>query len=164
MSGIDKFFDDRSVGHARRTWFFVCVECFRGLSSCLAVRTLQKDLAQLGDERFFSGESPGVHQLRLWDFAHRCDGRMWLPKLQITCWLTVDALRLVWKFGPLMCSCQAVWQGLLWHSVVKLLGGWVQLLSDHVVKLLGGVVQLQTLSGHARDRWCHISAFVVGRA
>ena len=26
MSGKDKFFDDRCVGRARRTWFFVCVE------------------------------------------------------------------------------------------------------------------------------------------
>ena len=33
MSGIDKFFD-RSVGRARRTWFFVCVES--ALEDCQA--------------------------------------------------------------------------------------------------------------------------------
>ena len=40
------------------------------------------------------------------------------------------------------CFCQASWQGHLWLSVVKLLGGRVQLLSDRVVELLGGTEQL----------------------
>ena len=39
--------------------FFVFGERFGGLSSCLAVRTLQKDLTQLVDDMFFEGPSNG---------------------------------------------------------------------------------------------------------
>ena len=49
VSGNDKSFDDWSVGRARRTRLFVCAgSAFGGLSSCMVVRTLQKDLAYSG--------------------------------------------------------------------------------------------------------------------
>ena len=47
-------------------------------------------------------ESLGVHHLRLWDFAHWCDGRRVFQE-RFNLWF-------------------------LLHSVVKLLGGWVHLL------------------------------------
>ena len=66
-----------------------------------------------GGTKCSSEESPRVHQLRLGDFAHRCDGQKWLPMLQCTCWLTVrPAWRWIWKCWTMMCFCQAVWQEL----------------------------------------------------
>ena len=46
--------------------------------------------------------------------------------------LSVDrqaAWRLNWRCWNILCFCQVVWQGLLWHSVVKLLGGRVHVLT-----------------------------------
>ena len=53
-------------------------------------------------------------------------------------YLSVDrqaAWRLIWRCWNIVCFCQAVWQGLLWHSVVKLLGGRVHLLTNCVARL-----------------------------
>ena len=53
-----KFFDDRCT---ENLILRQCGECFGRLSNCLALHTLQKDFAHLGDEMFFSGESSRVH-------------------------------------------------------------------------------------------------------
>ena len=64
-----------------------------GLSSCLAVRILQKDRAQLeeGDDMFFreKSKSPSIEALGLRSSVRWAEG---LPTLQVACWLTEKLL------------------------------------------------------------------------
>ena len=86
--------------------FFVFVgSALGGPSSCLAVRTLKKDLAQIGGTTCSSEESPIVHLY----LAHQCDGRKGLPR---------EVQRLL--FGRhaasyMLVDRQAAWW-LIWHG------------------------------------------------
>ena len=126
MSGNDKFVDDWSVGRAQRTLDSL---------SLWRVHTLQKDLAQLGDGMFSSGKSwsPSFEALGLRSSVRLAEGASRRGSICIVRSSSCLATDL-----EVMSFCQAVWQWLLLHSVVELLGGRVHLLTNCVGKLLSG--------------------------